>query len=134
MLLRTAIRPSTSFFTRTRPILIAFGFSLPFLAPRPITHLDTSPSALDFSSSSFLHTRDAKAPLTKDGRSLNPAAIRQISYGSILGLGAGVLLSAFSRSLTLVLGVAIVVWQVRSSMSSHDGSSLHRAVCCKKWL
>ena len=37
--------------------------------------------------------------------------MKQISLGSILGLGAGVLLSAFSRSLTLLLGLGIVVWQ-----------------------
>lgn len=49
-------------------------------------------------------------PVFKDG-SLNPAAVKQISLGGMLGLGAGVLLSMFSRMLVLVLGVGIVVWQ-----------------------
>jgi hypothetical protein len=108
MLLRTALRPSLS--RSTRPLLVAFGLSLPFVHPRPTTHFDLSPSA-DFSSSAYTHSRDAKTPLTQNGR-LNPAAVRQISFGSLLGLGGGLLLSAFSRSLTLVLGLGIVVWQV----------------------
>ena len=111
MLLRTAIRPAPSFFSRAqRPLLVAFGLSLPFLQPRPVTYCDVSPAA-DFSSSGYSHSKDAKTPLAREGR-LNPAAIKQISLGSILGLGAGVLLSAFSRSLTLLVGLGIVVWQV----------------------
>jgi len=106
--LRTAIRPaSTPFLSRTRPFLVAFGLSLPFLQPRPLTRLDTSPNF----STGYSHSQDAKTPLTKDGKALNPAAVKQISLGSILGLGAGLLLSAFSRSLTLVIGLGIVVWQ-----------------------
>ncbi|EXJ87586.1 hypothetical protein A1O3_04546 [Capronia epimyces CBS 606.96] len=137
MLLRSALRPSLFAHTPiskaiavprapsrsprlNRPVLVAFGLSLsiPFLQPRPITRLDTSPvspqsssQASPFSSTSYTHSRDAKTPLTKDGKTLNPAAVKQISLGAILGLGAGVLLSAFSRSLTLLIGVAIVVWQ-----------------------
>lgn len=76
---------------------------------------DSSP---DFSTSAFSHGRDAKVPLSKDGgRTLNPAAIRQISFGSIVGLGLGVLVSAFSKMLVLVLGVGIVVSQVRARRS-----------------
>ena len=112
MLLQTLSRP-TSFLTRTRPLLIAFGLSIPLFSPRPATTLDASPaSSASFSSSPYTHARDARTPLTKDGRTLNPAAVKQISLGSILGLGAGLLLSAFSRSLTLLLGLGIVVWQV----------------------
>ncbi|KAJ9503436.1 hypothetical protein LTR99_002196 [Exophiala xenobiotica] len=129
MLLRTAIRPSTfrsiaksipatpvrSAFNR--PVAIAFGLSLgatPFLHPRTTARLDTSPSspqAAEFSTTPYTHSRDARTPLTKDGRSLNPAAVKQISLGAILGLGAGVLLSAFSRMLTLIIGLGIVIWQ-----------------------
>lgn len=130
MLVRTAIRPtSTPFFTRARPLLIAFGFSLPLLAPRPLTHLDVSP-APGFSSS-YSHARDAKTPLMKNG-TLNPAAVKQISFGSILGLGVGVLLSSFSRSLTLVLGLGIVVWQVR--MFSASCVLMCRGVVCGEGL
>ena len=122
MLMRTTALRSRPFFTRARPALVAFGISLPFLHQRPATRLDASPQA-DFSSS-FSHAKDGKVPLTKDGRTLNPAAVKQISMGSILGLGAGFLLSAFSRSLTLLLGVGIVVWQVRQfPRGEHDGES-----------
>lgn len=103
---------------RTRPVLIAFGLSLPLFSPRPAITLDSSPaSAASFSSAPYTHSRDARTPLTKDGRTLNPAAVKQISLGSILGLGAGVLLSAFSKSLTLMLGLGIVVWQVCSDFT-----------------
>jgi uncharacterized membrane protein (Fun14 family) len=118
MLLRPLfVRPgtshSTTFLHRTRPFIVAFGFSLPFLTPsRSITQYDISPGATSpLPPSSYSYSRDAKTPLTKDGRTLNPAAVRQISLGSILGLGAGLLLSAFSRTLTLLLGLGIVVWQ-----------------------
>lgn len=127
------IRPSLSFTStlrttstsRTRsllqrPVLVAFGLSasIPFLQPLPIVRLDSSPyspppavQSAEFSSTPYSHSRDAKTPLTKDGKALNPAAVRQISLGAILGLGAGVLLSAFSRSLTLLIGIGIVAWQ-----------------------
>lgn len=43
---------------------------------------------------------------------LNPDAVKQISFGGILGLGLGVLFSMFSRMLVLLVGVGIVFWQV----------------------
>lgn len=118
-------KSAASFSSRTalkRPVLVAFGLttaSYPFLSPSSsIIRYDTSPAA-DFSTSqspSYSHSRDAKTPLTKtnpDGsKTLNPAAIKQISLGSILGLGAGLILSAFSTSLTFLIGLGIVVWQV----------------------
>ncbi|KEF61492.1 uncharacterized protein A1O9_03059 [Exophiala aquamarina CBS 119918] len=103
----------------SRPVLIAFGLSIsvPFLQPRPVVRLDSSPysppgDSASFSSSPYTHSRDAKTPLTKDGKTLNPAAVKQISLGAILGLGAGVLVSAFSTSLTLLIGLGIVLSQV----------------------
>jgi hypothetical protein len=136
MLLRTALRPSLSFspiaktasIPRTtrggllnRPVLVAFGLSisLPFFQARPVTRLDTSPYSPQASQSapfSSTISREAKTPLTKDGKTLNPAAVKQISLGAILGLGAGVVLSAFSRSLTLLIGLGIVLWQVSQPM------------------
>ena len=110
MLARTALRP-VPFLTRARPVFIAFGLSLPFFHSRPITRLDVAPAPAF--STGYSHSKDAKTPLTTDGKTLNPAAVKQISLGSVLGLGCGVLLSAFSRSLTLLLGLGIVVWQVR---------------------
>ncbi|OAP61332.1 hypothetical protein AYL99_03533 [Fonsecaea erecta] len=135
MLLRTVIRPSLSFPSALRsisaplarpafkrPVLVAFGLTatLPFVYPSSVIRLDSSPyspppaGAAEFSSSSSSSSnpRGAKTPLTKDGKTINPAAVKQISLGSILGLAAGVLLSAFSTSLTLLLGLGIVVWQL----------------------
>lgn len=101
--------------SRPHPLIlttIAAGSFTAFLATRPVTYNDTSPSA-DFSSSGYSHGKDAKVPLSKDGgRSLNPRAIRQISMGSLIGLGLGVVVSAFSKMLVLFAGVGIVVWQV----------------------
>ncbi|RMZ83684.1 hypothetical protein DV738_g1038, partial [Chaetothyriales sp. CBS 135597] len=111
---------SSPLLTRTRPALIAFGLSIPFLQPRPVTRFDASPAASDFSTSAggYLSPKDVKTPLTRNG-ALNPAAVKQISFGSILGLGAGLLLSAFSRSLTLLLGVSIVFWQYLERKGYH---------------
>ena len=106
--------PPSTLFSRARPIAIALGFSIPFWSQGSATRFDASPAFSSSLSGSYSHSRDAKTPLTADGNRLNPAAVKQISLGSILGLGAGVLLSAFSRSLTLLLGLGIVVWQVCS--------------------
>src|ERR1700722_15292675 len=120
LLLRLGTSHSTTFLYRARPLIIAFGFSLPFLSPsRSITKYDTSDATSPPPSPSYTYSRDAKTPLTKDGRTLTPAAVKQISLGSILGLGAGVLLRAISRSLTLMLGLGIVVWQVRGLLYIH---------------
>lgn len=111
-----------------RPLLFAIGLSAgaaPFVVGRPLTRLDTSPlpspsspssDAASFSTTPYTHSRDAKTPLTKDGKKLNPAAVKQISLGAILGLGAGVVLSAFSTSLTLLIGLSIVIWQVCNTL------------------
>lgn len=51
--------------------------------------------------------------MSKDGgRSINPRAIRQISMGSLMGLGLGVVVSAFSKMLVLVAGLGVVFWQL----------------------
>lgn len=113
-----APHPARSPFTRQRflrntLILTGTATTAHFaLHSRQITHNDSSPAS-DFSSSAYSHGKDAKVPLSKDGgRSLNPAAIKQISYGGILGLGLGILVSAFSKMLVLVLGLGIVATQM----------------------
>ena len=109
---RTATLPSSR-----HPLLLttaAAALTIPFFSLH--TRNDASPAAPDFSSSAYTHGRDAKVPITKDG-GLNPAAIRQISFGSLAGLGLGVLVSAFSRMLVLVIGISVVAVQVRCSFS-----------------
>jgi hypothetical protein len=123
---RVLPRPASFLFRRpARPLAVAFGLSIPLFAPSRPTLNDSSPAALgdgaSFSSSSSVNGKK-DVPVLKDG-SLNPSAIRQISMGGLLGLGAGVLLSMLSRVLVLALGVGIVVWQV----SEHENRSRSRA-------
>ena len=126
-LLRASPNTSSKFLPFTRPLLVAFGLSIPFFSqPRTTHRFDTSPS---YSTSPPAYTPHAKTPLTKDGSTLNPAAVKQISLGSILGLGCGVLLSAFSRSLTLLLGVGIVVWQVSTAREGRAERGIVLTVC-----
>jgi hypothetical protein len=97
-----------------KPLAVALGLaSIPFLTPGRPTHNDTSPAPSDsalFSSSPGSNAKKS-TPVFNDG-GLNPAAVKQISFGSVLGLGLGVLFSMFSRMLVLLVGVGIVVWQV----------------------
>ena len=66
--------------------------------------------------------------MSKDGgRSLNPRAVRQISMGSLMGLGLGVVVSAFSKMLVLFAGLGLVVWQVRTSAA---GALVHANEIC----
>ncbi|KAE9374890.1 hypothetical protein N431DRAFT_336514 [Stipitochalara longipes BDJ] len=62
--------------------------------------------------------RNARTPVVKGGN-LNPAAVRQISSGSIIGLCAGLVVSTFSRSLALILGLLVVGVQWASSYGIH---------------
>lgn len=95
---------------RRHPLLLTTvgtaAFAYPLLTS-PTTRNDIGDAA------PYSHGRDAKVPISKDGgRSLNPAAIRQISFGAVVGLGLGVVVSAFSRMLVLVFGLGVVVAQV----------------------
>ena len=55
----------------------------------------------------------SSAPGSRGG--LNPAAVKQITWGSILGLASGLAISTFSRSLAVVLGLLIVSVQVSTT-------------------
>ena len=123
---RAAALPSPSLlFRRTaRPLTVALGVALPFVAASRPTLNDSSPALGEagFSSSAPDLGGKKDVPVFKNGN-LNPAAVKQISLGGMLGLGAGVLLSMLSRVLVLAVGVGIVVWQVsdfRSSVRLHS--------------
>ncbi|QSZ30771.1 hypothetical protein DSL72_000329 [Monilinia vaccinii-corymbosi] len=74
------------------------------------------PSRLDSRNSPLSnYSKEAKAPVIKNGGGLNPEAVRQISSGSIIGLGAGLAVSTFSRSLALIIGLLVVGLQWASS-------------------
>ena len=53
----------------------------------------------------------AQTPVVKNGKP-NPAAYKQLSAGSILGLVGGVAVSMFSKTLAVLLGLAIFGVQV----------------------
>ncbi|TVY21256.1 hypothetical protein LARI1_G000334 [Lachnellula arida] len=103
LLLRPLMRPQT--------LGLGLGLSVASyhaLHQRPI-RLDSSP----FSSDSY--KRNAQTPVLNSGASLNPHAVRQISSGSIIGLCTGLLVSTFSKSLALILGLLVVGVQWASS-------------------
>lgn len=103
--------PPLSSFRLALPFTLGLGLTIPlyqFRQQRAPLRLD---SATAFGS--YPQSRDASVPITKSGGGLNPAAMKQISLGSIAGLAEGVLVSMFSRTLTLLFGVGIVVVQVR---------------------
>lgn len=106
-------------------LLTALGlttFTTTLFLSNPIhARFDASPFSLSSSSLSTTSDKDdqVRVPLTTDdGRALNPAAIKQISFGSVAGLAAGVVVSAFSRMLVLVIGLLIVASQVGFSFRS----------------
>ncbi|EGP85105.1 unnamed protein product [Zymoseptoria tritici ST99CH_3D7] len=85
---------------------------------RPVL-LDSSPSSVSPKNWSVSqYQNDAVAPVTKNG-GLNPRAIRQMTTGSIIGLGAGLLVSTFSKSLVLVIGLLVAGVQFAESYGIH---------------
>lgn len=96
-------------------VALGLGGAIPFFAQGRPTWNDVSPAALSdsavFSSSAGNNGTKKNVPVLKGGK-LNPDAVKQISFGGMLGLGLGVLFSMLSRMLVLVLGIGVVVWQV----------------------
>ena len=105
----------------TTPLALCLGFSTALVLARPLiqprlAYCD-SPSPIarpssPISESLHSYSHDAKVPVFLDGWRPNPAAYRQISAGSILGLAGGVAVSMFSRTLAIVFGLAILGVQV----------------------
>jgi len=86
--------------------------------------LDTSPILLSDS-----YRRNAQTPIAQNSR-LNPAAVKQISSGSILGLCSGLLVSTFSRSLALLIGLLVVgvQWAASYGINVLPSNKLQRYV------
>ncbi|KAF7904285.1 hypothetical protein EAF00_001619 [Botryotinia globosa] len=72
------------------------------------------PARLDSLSSPLSKNGNANAPMIKGG-GLDSKTVSQISSGSIVGLGAGLAVSTFSRSLALIIGLMVVGMQWASS-------------------
>ncbi|PMD14877.1 hypothetical protein NA56DRAFT_365412 [Hyaloscypha hepaticicola] len=106
-----------------RPQALGLGLGLSIatyhaMYQRPL-RLDSRPMGSDgsvFSANSY--SKNARTPIMKGGN-LNPGAVRQISSGSIIGLCAGLVVSTFSRSLALILGLLVVGVQWASSYGVH---------------
>ncbi|TGO30964.1 hypothetical protein BPAE_0002g00550 [Botrytis paeoniae] len=73
------------------------------------------PARLDSLSSPLSKNGNANAPIIKKGGGLDSKTVSQISSGSIVGLGAGLAVSTFSRSLALIIGLMVVGIQWASS-------------------
>lgn len=65
-------------------------------------------------SPAYSYTRDAQTPVltstsssSSSQRRINPAAFRQVSLGSILGLCSGLAVSVFSRPLAVLIGLLL---------------------------
>ncbi|KAF7957656.1 hypothetical protein EAE96_003230 [Botrytis aclada] len=71
------------------------------------------PARLDSLSSPL--SKNGSAPIIKKGGGLDSKTVSQISSGSIVGLGAGLAVSTFSRSLALIIGLMVVGIQWASS-------------------
>jgi hypothetical protein len=80
------------------------------LRSSPRVRLD-SPSPSSFSTSSS-HAF-SNAPREKGEDKLNPELMKQLSGGSVTGFLSGLLVSVFSKTLVLLLGVSVVIVQVR---------------------
>jgi len=105
MLLRPLIRPQT----------IGLGLGLSYAT---LHSIQQKPMRLDTTSERYgsSYFKNVRTPVIRNGK-LNPGAVRQISSGSIIGLCAGLLISTFSKSLALLVGLGLVVVQVCSSAS-----------------
>ena len=113
MSLRGVILPR---FTPLTLTVLGLGTSLQILHSRRQPLLCEPSSPLDAVAQKYLHTDSSgsirtQKPAANDGTA---RIIRQLSLGSVLGVMAGVAVSAFSKVLAGFLGLVIVIVQVCS--------------------
>ncbi|KAL8972693.1 MAG: hypothetical protein Q9183_000411 [Haloplaca sp. 2 TL-2023] len=104
-------------FTPITLTALGLGTSLQFLHSRRQPLLCEPSSPLDTVTQKYLHSDSSgsirtQRPATNDGTA---RIIRQLSLGSVLGVMAGVAVSAFSKVLAGFLGLAIVIVQYAAS-------------------
>jgi len=80
-------------------------------------------------SSSDFHTKSAPS-LGLRRTQLNPATVREISGGSIIGLCAGLAVSTFSRPLALLIGLLVVGVQ----WAANHGINLVPYTCLQRYV
>jgi hypothetical protein len=67
------------------------------------------------------YASEARTPVITESGAANPQAIRQVSMGSILGVLGGLGISVFSKPLAILIGLGIVVLQVRFATVKRNG-------------
>ncbi|KAF7955266.1 uncharacterized protein EAE97_000525 [Botrytis byssoidea] len=95
------------------PRLTASALGLTSYASYSLLQSHRFPARLDSLSSPL--SKNGNAPMIKKGGGLDSKTVSQISSGSIVGLGAGLAVSTFSRSLALIIGLMVVGIQWASS-------------------
>lgn len=139
------VPPFASFIRRplltTSPLSLCLGLSTAVLLSQRLIHTRPvycdSPSPIarwssSVSENAHTYTHNAQVPIFLDGWRLNPAAYRQISAGSILGLVGGVAVSMFSRTLAIVFGLTILGVQVSRQETSNQANWQPHALHARK--
>ncbi|KAI0554949.1 hypothetical protein F4679DRAFT_243148 [Xylaria curta] len=112
----TRVFQATRLLTRQRRQVLAgsclglsvgTGVSMRWTSPR--VRFDSHPLSSDFSTSSPAFSRGDRE---EKRETLNPELMKQLSGGSVTGFLTGLLVSVFSRTLVLLLGVSVVVVQI----------------------
>ncbi|CAG8971939.1 hypothetical protein HYALB_00003274 [Hymenoscyphus albidus] len=100
----------TTLLRPLRPQTLGLGLGISLFIGHQIVNLNRSPIKLDSGNGGLLESyrQNAKTPVVKRGGGLNPRAVGQISGGSIAGLCTGLLISTFSKTLTLLIGLMIL--------------------------
>lgn len=118
----TAARPSPRFLSPRAilPLGLSLGLSYTLLPTKSHIRFDDAPFS-STSKSSFGGRNNSPSSSGGSGSSgggpfnLDPSTVRQITTGSIIGLVAGLAVSMFSRTLTVLIGLGVVTVQYLSS-------------------
>lgn len=102
------------------PLSLGLGLTYAVFPKSNTIRLDSDPSAPFSTSSSSNGKKSYPSSSSGGGRSdgplgLDPQTVKQITTGSILGLVAGLAVSMFSRTLTILAGASIVFIQYLAS-------------------
>ncbi|TEY39864.1 hypothetical protein BOTCAL_0449g00010 [Botryotinia calthae] len=97
------------------PRLTASALGFTSYTTYSLLHSQRFPTRLDSLSSPLSKSENTQTPFIKKGGGLDSKTVGQISSGSIVGLGAGLAVSTFSRSLALIIGLMVVGIQWASS-------------------
>ncbi|KAI0413707.1 hypothetical protein F5X98DRAFT_378479 [Xylaria grammica] len=95
------------------------------LRSSPHVRFDTaSPVISHFPTSSPAFSTVPRENRDKDKETLNPEVMKQLSGGSVTGFLSGLIVSVFSRTLVLLLGVSVVI--VQREMKTSNGYERQR--------